>query len=135
VIAVVDDEKSVCAALVRLLRTMGYGAQAFTSGAEFLRNWPATRPDGVLLDLQMPELSGMDVQRALNRAGARIPVVILTAYDSPSSRAECLREGAIAYLCKPVESSVLLEALALANLAPIKSPVRSDTRRESRGSL
>jgi FixJ family two-component response regulator len=121
VIAVVDDEESVSKALVRLLRAVGYTAQAFPSGAEFLRNWRAIRPDCLLLDLQMPELSGVEVQRALNRAGANVPIVILTAYDSPGSRAECLREGAIAYLCKPIEERVLLDVVKLASLAPIQS--------------
>ena len=81
----------------------GQIAQAFTSGADFLRNWPTNRPYLLLLDLQMPELSGVEVQRAFNRTGADVPVVIVTAYDSESSRAECLREGAISYLCKRVE--------------------------------
>ena len=129
-IAVVDDEKSVGKALVRLLLAMGYSAQAFTSGADFLRNWPTNRPDCLLLDLQMPELSGVDVQRALNHAEAHFPVVILTAYDSPSSRAECLQEGAIAYLCKPVDVRLLLDVLKLANQAPIRSPVRSRAKQD-----
>jgi FixJ family two-component response regulator len=115
VIAVVDDEESVGKALVRLLEAMGYTARAFTSAADFLRDLPANRPDCLLLDLQMGRLSGTDVQRALNRAGEDIPVLILTAYDSPTSRAECFREGAIAYLSKPVEERLLLEALQLAN--------------------
>jgi FixJ family two-component response regulator len=117
-IAVVDDEECVGKAIVRLLRALGYSAQAFISGADFLRNWPANKPDCLLLDLQMPGLPGIEVQRALNRAGALVPVVILTAYESPSSRAECMREGAIAYLCKPIEDRALLDALKLANLAP-----------------
>lgn len=127
-IAVVDDEESVGRAFVRILRAMGYSARAFISGADFLRNWPANRPDCLFLDLQMPELSGVDVQRALNRAGAYVPVVIVTAYDSPSSRAECLREGAIAYLCKPVEERLLLDTLKLANLSPIRSRVRGPAK-------
>lgn len=120
-IAVIDDEESVGKALVRLLEARGYAARAFTSGADFLRELPAYRPDCILLDLQMGELSGTDVQRTLNRAGEAIPVIILTAYDSPTSRAECLREGAIAYLRKPVEERLLREALQLANVAPTKS--------------
>lgn len=120
-ITVVDDEESTGKALVRLLRSMGYIARAFTSGADFLQNWPANKPECLLLDLQMPEMSGVDVQRALNHAGASVPVVIITAHDSPSSRAECLREGAIAYLCKPVEESALLDVLQLVNLTPVKS--------------
>jgi FixJ family two-component response regulator len=120
-IAVVDDDEEVGKALVRLLGCVGYVARAFVSGDDFLRNWPPNKPDCLLLDLQMPELSGTDVQRALNYQGVHIPVVIITAYDSPSSRAECLREGAIAYLCKPVEERVLLDALKLANAAPTRA--------------
>lgn len=117
-IAVVDDEESVGKALVRLLRAMGYSAQAYTSGSDFLRNLAANRPDCLLLDCHMPGLSGVDVLRALNREGVHVPTAIMTAYHSPSWRAECLREGAIAYLSKPVKKLLLLGVLKLANVAP-----------------
>jgi FixJ family two-component response regulator len=120
VIAVVDDEESVRNAMVRLLRAADYPARGFASGDEFLKNWPADRPDCLVLDLRMPGLSGMDVQRALNRTGAHLPVVIVSAHDSPAAREECLREGAVAYLCKPVDERVLLNALkSLASAFPI----------------
>jgi two-component system, LuxR family, response regulator FixJ len=67
-----------------------------------------------MLDLQMPSLSGTEVQRALHRAGAHLPVVIITANDRPGAREECMREGAVAYLCKPLDERVLLNALKLA---------------------
>jgi FixJ family two-component response regulator len=111
VIAVVDDEESVRNAVVRLLQAVGYTARGFASGQRFLQSWGDDKPDCLVLDLQMPELSGLDVQRALNRAGAQIPVVILTAHDSPRAREECRREGALAYLCKPLDQRVLLDAL------------------------
>jgi FixJ family two-component response regulator len=114
-IAVVDDEEIVRKALVRLLQAAGYDAHGFNSGADFLQNGSAYKPDCLVLDLQMPGLSGTDVQRALNRAGVHFPVVVITAHDSALARAECLREGAIAYLCKPVDERVLLDALKLAN--------------------
>ena len=113
-IAVVDDEESVRKALVRLLQAAGYPARGYGSGREFLESWPADRPDCLLLDLQMSGLSGTDVQRALNCAGAHIPVIIITAHDSPGAREACLREGAIAYLCKPLDERVVLDALRLA---------------------
>jgi FixJ family two-component response regulator len=113
VIAVVDDEESVRNAMVRLLRAADYPARGFASGDEFLQSWRTDRPDCLVLDLRMPGLSGMDVQRALNRTGAHLPVVIVSAHDSPSAREECLREGAVAYLCKPVDERVLLNALKL----------------------
>jgi FixJ family two-component response regulator len=114
-IAVVDDEEIVRKALVRLLQAAGYDARAFSSGADLLLSLPTYEPDCLVLDLQMPGLSGSDVQRALNRAGVNVPVVVITAHDSALARAECLREGAIAYLCKPVDERALFDALKLAS--------------------
>src|SRR5277367_4277805 len=113
-IAIVDDDKSVRKAVVRLLEAAGYSACGYSSGQEFLKNWRIDSPDCLVLDLQMPNLPGADVQRALNRAGARFPVIIMTAHDSSSAREECLREGAVAYLRKPLDESMLLNALSLA---------------------
>jgi FixJ family two-component response regulator len=117
-IAVVDDEESVRRAVVRLLQAAGHPARGFASGNEFLQHWLTERPDCLLLDLQMPGLSGADVLRALNRAGAHIPTIIVTAHDSPGAREECMREGAVAYLCKPLDERVLLTALRAALATP-----------------
>ena len=113
-IAVVDDEESVRKAVVRLLQSAGHSAQGFASGSEFLQSWPGDKPDCIMLDLQMPGLSGTEVQRALNRAGAHLPVIVLTANDAPGAREECMREGAVAYLSKPVDVLVLLDAVDVA---------------------
>src|SRR5208282_664935 len=113
-IAVVDDEESVRKGIVRLLQAAGHCARGFASGNEFLQNWPDNRPDCLLLDLHLPGLAGVDVQRALTRAGAHVPVIIITAQDSPASREECMREGAVAYLSKPIDEPVLLAALGAA---------------------
>ncbi len=113
-IAVVDDEDSVRKAVMRLLEAAGHSARGFASGDEFLEHWAAEPPDCLMLDLQMPGLSGSDVQRALNRADARVPVIIITAHDAPAAREECLREGAVAYLCKPLDERTLFTALKLA---------------------
>jgi DNA-binding response OmpR family regulator len=67
-----------------------------------------------VLDLQMPDISGTEVLRALNLAGAHFPVIIITAHDAPSMRTECLRLGAAAYLCKPLDIRALIEAVTLA---------------------
>ncbi|MGO9987346.1 MAG: response regulator transcription factor [Steroidobacteraceae bacterium] len=120
-IAVVDDEESVRKAVVRLLRSAGHTAQGFASGSEFLQCWPGDKPDCLMLDLQMPGLSGTEVQRALNRAGAHLPVIVMTANDAPGAREECMREGAVAYLSKPVDVLVLLDAVDVAIGAARKS--------------
>jgi FixJ family two-component response regulator len=111
VIAVVDDEESVRNAIVRLLRSAGFAARGFASGEEFLRSWHFDRPDCLLLDLQMPDLSGTEVQQALNEAGAKFPIIIITAHDKPSVREESMRLGAAAYLCKPLDVSALLQVV------------------------
>ncbi len=67
-----------------------------------------------MLDLQIHSLWGTEVLRVLNRAGARFPVIVMTADDSPGAREECLREGAVAYLRKPPDERLLLDTLSLA---------------------
>jgi FixJ family two-component response regulator len=113
-IAVVDDEESVCKAVVRVLQAAGFTARGFLSGHDFLKAWHFDRPDCLLLDLQMPTLSGQEVQQALKSAGAHFPIVIMTAHDAPSLRDECLSAGAVGYLCKPLDVSALVKAVTLA---------------------
>lgn len=110
-IAVVDDEESVRRAVLRVLRAAGFCARGFASGAEFLNSWHFDRPDCLVLDLQMPGISGVEVQKSLVSAGAQFPVVIITAHDTPSLREECIRRGAAAYLCKPLDIGALLQAV------------------------
>jgi FixJ family two-component response regulator len=114
VIAVVDDEISVCKAVVRLLQAAGLVARWFSSGDEFLGSWHFDRPACLLLDLQMPALSGQEVKQALNLAGAHFPVIIMTAHDAPSMRDECMRAGAVDYLCKPIDARTLMNSVELA---------------------
>lgn len=111
VIAVVDDEDSVRKAVLRVLRAAGFCARGFASGDEFLNSWHFDRPDCLVLDLQMPGLSGMEVHNSLVSAGAQFPIVIITAHDAPSVREECIRRGAAAYLCKPLDIGALLSAV------------------------
>jgi FixJ family two-component response regulator len=115
VIAVVDDEDSVRKAVVRVLRAAGFSAHGFASGDEFLKSCQFDRPDCLILDLQMPDMSGTDVQQALNVAGAKFPIIIITAHDEPSIREESMRLGAAAYLCKPLDVSALLQAVTPPN--------------------
>jgi FixJ family two-component response regulator len=112
VIAIVDDEESVRKAMVRVLRAAGFPTRAYASGTEFLVSWHFDRPDCLILDLQMPSLSGTEVQQSLRIAGARFPIVIITAHDSPGLREECMNAGAIEYLSKPLDIRALVEAVS-----------------------
>jgi FixJ family two-component response regulator len=113
-VAVVDDEASVRKALRRLLCASGLAAETFASGQEFLEWRKNHRVDCVVLDLQMPGLTGLEVQQHLLRAGVRLPVVIITGHDEPTTHAQCLSAGAAAYLCKPLDDEVLLAAISQA---------------------
>src|SRR5262249_51809873 len=113
-VAVVDDDESVRRALGRLLRISGLEAGTFASGPALIEELERRKPDCVVLDLNMPGMSGSEVQNVLAQRGHRIPVVILTGQDSPEALARATAGGAAAYLCKPVDAKVLLAAVAAA---------------------
>jgi len=110
-IAVIDDDESVRKALQRLLRAEQMDARTFASGQEFLCSLGSVWPDCVILDVHMPGINGLDVQRRLAEDGLRLPVVIITGYDEPQTRARCMSTGAAAYLRKPLEAKGLLSAI------------------------
>jgi len=110
-IAIVDDEESVRRALGRLLCAAGFAVETHASGADFLRTVEQQRPQCVVLDLRMPHVSGLDVLRALKQADAQVPAVIITGDDLPETRAQALALGARAYLRKPVDDALLIDAI------------------------
>jgi FixJ family two-component response regulator len=110
-IAVVDDDESVLKALKRLLRAANLDADTFASGREFLDSLPAQVPDCIVLDLHMPGMNGLDIQRQLARGALRVPIVVITGHDEPQTRAQCLSAGAAAYLRKPLDDEALLDAI------------------------
>lgn len=110
-VAVVDDEESVRKALGRLIRSAGYAVETFGSAVEFMHSLQRQRPDCVVLDMWMPAVSGLEVQSAIVRSGVAVPVIVITGDDSPETRERALRQGACAYLRKPVDDTLLLEAI------------------------
>jgi FixJ family two-component response regulator len=117
-IAVIDDEESVRKALKRLLRAAGLEAETYASGQQFLA--AERRPDCVVLDLHMPMMSGQALLKEIRRRSATLPVVVITAHDSPETRAECLASGAAAYLRKPLDDRLLLDAISTALGKPVE---------------
>jgi len=113
-LAVVDDDADVRVALTRLVSSAGFAVETFASGAEFLRSIEDHTPDCLVLDLHMPDMSGFDVQAALARGHAAVPVIVITGHDTQESRARAVQLGAKGYLCKPVNDDVLLEAIGMA---------------------
>ena len=113
-VAIVDDEEPVRKALRRLLRASGLQADAYPGGSEFLQAATQRPPDCVVLDLHMAGMSGLQVLRKLQAAPRRSPVVIITAHDEPEAREQCLAAGAAAYLRKPLDERLLLNAISAA---------------------
>jgi FixJ family two-component response regulator len=110
-VAVVDDEESVRLALARMLRASSFEVSIYRSGEEFLESIKTVVPDCVVLDFQMPGLTGRDVQRALAVAKVSLPIIIVTAHDQPSLREKVLADGAVAYFTKPLRRDNLIAAL------------------------
>ncbi len=113
-IAIVEDEEPICKALRRLLRSAGMDVKSFPSGVEFLESLATQWPDCVVLDLQMPVMNGFEVQARLAELRVSVPVVIITGHDSDETRALALAAFPAAYLRKPVNDQLLLDAIALA---------------------
>jgi len=108
---VVDDNELVRLALHRLLCASGMQVQTFADAASCLNVLSAQSPDCLVVDLQMPGLTGLDVLHHLKHLGVCVPVIIVTACDDPQLRAQCLDAGARAYLSKPFGAELLLETI------------------------
>ena len=111
-IAIVDDEEPVRKALKRLLSASGLEAESYASGKDFLAASALRRPDCLVLDLHMPGMSGLQVLHELRAAHSTLPTVVITAYDEPQTREQCLAAGASAYLRKPLDERLLLNAIS-----------------------
>ena len=110
-VAVVDDEESVRKALGRLIGAAGFDVQTYASGADFLSAVGSQRPDCIVLDVRMPQMDGFELQLALTRTHDATPVVIITGDDSSECRDRAFRQGARAYLRKPVDDVMLVDAI------------------------
>lgn len=108
----VDDDASVRKALTRLIRSAGYDVQAFASAREFLDR--ETRCEGIaclVLDIRMPGLSGMDLQRELQTAKTILPIIFITGHGDIPMSVKAMKGGAVDFLAKPVNDKVLLKAI------------------------
>ncbi|CAD6516768.1 response regulator transcription factor [Paraburkholderia metrosideri] len=112
IVAVIDDDESVCRSIQRLLRSAGIEAETFSSGAQFLdtlTSTPSYRPACVILDIQMPGINGLEVQRRI--LPMSLPIIVITAYDEMSARQAAMAAGAMEYLCKPLNGAILIGAV------------------------
>ncbi len=130
-IFVVDDDDAVRRSLTRLLRSAGWNAEAFASAGDLLERAPITGPGCVLLDVNMPGMSGLELQERLSDAGIPLPVVFLTGKGDIPMSVHAMKHGAVDFLVKPVEESVLFQALEQA----IRRQAAETTTRQGRDSI
>jgi FixJ family two-component response regulator len=110
-IAVVDDDPSVLRSLERLLRVHGFEARAYSSAPALLAEVAALRPNCIIADLYLPELSGLELQQSLAAAGLAFPLVFVTGHGDIRSSVLAMRQGAVDFLAKPFRDDELLEAV------------------------
>jgi len=111
VIVVVDDDGSVRQGLERLIRSVGWHAETFASAQEFLaRDWTEP-PSCVVLDMQLPDVSGLELQKRMAEIALNVPIVFLTGHGSIPSSVQAMKAGAIEFLTKPVDEKALLRAI------------------------
>jgi FixJ family two-component response regulator len=111
-LAVVDDDTSTREAVAGLLHGCGFASRAFASASDFLASLTSRMPDCLITDLEMPDMSGLDLQRELLRRGLRIRTVVIAGHDSDSYRKQCRDLGAAAFLVKPVGRDALIAAIS-----------------------
>lgn len=111
-VSVVDDDHSVRESLARLIRSVGLGVQAFASAEEFLAAGRGSHPDCLILDIRMPGMNGLELQRALAVIDPDLPVIFITAHGSDEEvRGRAMAAGAVDYLLKPLKEEEVLKAL------------------------
>lgn len=120
VIAIVDDDEGVRTSLASLVRSIGYEARAYASGMDFLRQAPGDDPACMIADVQMPVISGDELQARLVAAGRHFPIIFMTAFPSENVRQRVMAAGAHCYLGKPSSGDEIIRCLeeALAGHAP-----------------
>jgi FixJ family two-component response regulator len=114
VVAVVDDEEAICKSLDRLLRSYGFVAKTFLNGTDFLRSLEKERPDCLVLDVNMMPMNGFSVLDRLARLRLKLPVIVITGNDSEEIYERAMQKGIAAFLYKPIDDRILLEAITAA---------------------
>jgi FixJ family two-component response regulator len=108
-IYILDDDPAVCRALRRLLRSWGMQVRTFASGQEFLSALGSSHDaDCSVIDVQMPGMTGLEVQERMNRTGIDLPVIFITAHEEQGIEEHALRDGAAGFLRKPFSDEVLV---------------------------
>jgi FixJ family two-component response regulator len=108
---VVDDDADIRASMRRLLKTVGLHAEVFETAQDFLQQQTRTGPSCLVLDMRLPGMSGLEVQRKLIEAGVNIPIIFITAHGDIPMTVKAMKSGAVEFLTKPFRDQDLLDAI------------------------
>jgi FixJ family two-component response regulator len=133
-VAIVDDEVSVRTALARLLSASSFEPTTYSSAREFIDSIRTDIPECLVVDVHMPDFTGLDLQRYLNRIDKKIPTVVITAFDDAGVRERSTASGAKAFLTKPLHGPTLIDAILRATGRACKdaSPAKAANLRKRR---
>jgi FixJ family two-component response regulator len=110
-VSIVDDDELVRASIQGMLKSVGLRSEAFATPQEFLRSRQSDGPSCLILDVQLPGLSGLDFQKALADAGFQIPIIFITGYGDIPMSVKAMKSGAVEFLTKPFREQDLLDAI------------------------
>jgi two-component system response regulator FixJ len=111
VVYIVDDDNSMREALTLLLKTVGYTTAPFARPGDFLAKHDQNQPGCVVLDVRMPEMSGLEVQQQLNRSGSLLPVILITGHGDIPMAVQAMKDGAFDFLQKPFRDQDLIDRI------------------------
>jgi len=111
---IIDDDRGMRQAIQDLVESVGLRAESFATGEEFLSRQRTGDPSCLVLDVRLPQASGLDIQRRLTETGVRIPIIFITAHGDIPMSVRALKSGAVEFLTKPFRDQDLLDAIHLA---------------------
>jgi FixJ family two-component response regulator len=113
-ISIVDDDALVLDGIEALVESLGYNTATFMSAGHFLRSDVIVETTCLITDVQMPGLSGLELQEALQSLGHQTPVIVIIGYPNEKHRTRALKNGAVGYLSKPFDDLTLIDCLTIA---------------------
>jgi FixJ family two-component response regulator len=108
---IIDDDRGMRQSIQDLVESVGLRAESFATGEEFLRRKPTHDPSCLVLDVRLPQMSGLDFQRQLAETGVEIPIIFVTAHGDVPMSVRALKSGAVEFLTKPFRDQDLLDAI------------------------
>jgi FixJ family two-component response regulator len=110
-VSIIEDDPSFRDSMRRLMRSLGYSVEAFSSAADFLASPRLVETACLIVDVHMPAMTGVELCRHLIEAGYAIPTILMTAYPNDIDRAWALNDGVVCYLRKPIDEGALIRCL------------------------